>query len=89
MLTGIELIHAANPLQPARGQIVEGDEVVVSGHAVDGPDADLVQPPEQVLGDVDGLLEVLDPDVCHGEDAQIFFCDKGEGGGEDEDEDGT
>lgn len=30
---------------------------------MDGADADLVKSPEEILGNVDGLLEILHPDV--------------------------
>lgn len=62
-LTSIKLVDTAHPLETARGQVVESNEVVVAGKAVDGADADLVKSPEEILGNVDGLLEVLHPDV--------------------------
>lgn len=62
-LTGIELVHAAHPLEAGGGEVVEGHQVVIAGQAVDGADSDLVQPREEILGHIDRLLEVLGADV--------------------------
>jgi hypothetical protein len=40
-------------------------KIVVSWHAVDAADAELVNTPEQVLADIDRLLEGSHADVGH------------------------
>lgn len=64
-LTSIELVDAANPLEAAVREIVEGNEVVVPRNTVDGEHANLAETLEEVLGDINGLFQSLDSFVCH------------------------
>ena len=66
-LTSVELIDAADPGQVTRREIVECDEVVVARDAMNGTDTELVQAGEEILGHVDGLLEALHAELCHGD----------------------
>jgi hypothetical protein len=47
--TGVQLVAVANPLQASLGNIVEGNEVIVSRHAMDGLDTNLLESLEKVL----------------------------------------
>jgi len=65
-LTGIQLIDAADPIEAAFGEVIEGDEVVVSRDSMHGTDANFMQPMVEVFSDTNGLLEILDANVGHG-----------------------
>lgn len=62
-LTSIEFVDAADPSQATRWQIVEGKEVVIAWKAMDGANANFVETPKEVFGNVHGLLEILHPNV--------------------------
>jgi hypothetical protein len=61
--TGIELVHAADPAEAGFGKVVQSHQVEVAWKAVNRPDADLMESPEEILGNIDGLLEALLPDI--------------------------
>ena len=63
--TGIEFVAAAHPHQVAPGHVVACHEVVVPRQPVHGADPDLVQPREEVLAHVNGLLEGVCSNVRH------------------------
>lgn len=65
LLTCVELIDAANPLQASIREVVKSDEVEISRDSVNRAYANLVKTAEEVLSDVDGLLEVLDANIGH------------------------
>lgn len=54
--TCIELIDTPYPFQVTLWQVVESDEVVVSWDSVNGAHAHLMEAPEKILSDIDGLL---------------------------------
>jgi hypothetical protein len=64
-VSSIELVDAANPLEAAVREIVEGNEVVVAWNAVDGAHTDFVESLEEVLASIDRLLESLNSFVGH------------------------
>lgn len=64
VVTGVELIYAADPFQTGLGKIVESGQVVISRQTVDGLDADLVESGEEILGHVNGPLQVFCPEIC-------------------------
>ncbi len=70
--TCIELIHAADPSQSGLGEVVQGHQVKISREAMDGADANLMQSPEEILGDSDGLRETLCPDARHVGELYLF-----------------
>lgn len=63
MLTGIELVNAAHPLETGIGKVVKGNQVVVAWHAMDRANTNLVQSGEEIRRDIDRLLERLGPDI--------------------------
>ena len=52
-VAGVELVAVPDPGQPRRGDVVERAEVVVTGDAVDGLDAELAEAGEEVGGQRD------------------------------------
>jgi hypothetical protein len=48
-LTGVELVAVADPGHARLGDVIEGDEIVVAGHAMDGLDAGLAESGEEIL----------------------------------------
>lgn len=61
LLTCIEFIDGADPFQPGFGQVIQRDQVVVTGQPVDRPDAHLVQSSEKILGHIHRLLKAVEP----------------------------
>jgi ATP:corrinoid adenosyltransferase len=57
-LTSVKLVNTADPLEVALRKIVEGDEVVVTGNAVNRSNTDFVETLEEVFSHVNWLLEV-------------------------------
>lgn len=69
--TGVELVDASHPLDTGFREIVQRHEVEVAGEPVEGANPDLVEPREEILGHVDGLLQALGSDVCHVENVPV------------------
>lgn len=65
VLTGVELVDASHPVQVAVWEVVEGNQVVVSGHTVNRTHSDLMKPAKEILGHIHGLLEAVEPNVGH------------------------
>jgi hypothetical protein len=68
--TSIEFIAIANPFQASPGEVIQSDQVVVSGESMDTSYTHLVESDEEVLGDIDWTLERQSSDIGRGFSAQ-------------------
>jgi hypothetical protein len=62
-LTGIEFIAVSDPFETSLGQVIQRDQIVVTGDTMQRADSDLMKTPKQVLGDIHGILELPGHDI--------------------------